>query len=456
MPEAQSVAEAIAALPEEQRRELLSTLKGRDAERLLYDWKFWARPDQLRPDGQWFVWALISGRGAGKTRTGAETVRDWVGDVTAPPIRVLMVAESAADARDVMVEGESGILSISPPWNMPKYAPSKRRLTWPNGSIATIFSGDKPDQLRGPQGHKAWVDELAKFQYPQDCWDNLEMGLRLGDNPQAIVTTTPRPIPVIKDMIADPMTHVTRVSTYANIANLSTRFIQRVVARYEGTRLGRQELHAELLMDVMGAFWTYEMIEQNRIRGEQVPPLRRKVVAIDPAGEDRDERTRARKEEPNETGLVVCGDDFNPARSKKAYVLADASGIMSPETWARRAVMLYKEWGASLIVAEKNQGGQMIKHTIHTIDPMVNVKLIHATDSKEARAEPIAALMEQGRVKHVGQFAKMEDQMCMMTTDGYIGDGSPDRSDAMVWGVSELMLGAFVETDPEVYEVYRR
>jgi phage terminase large subunit-like protein len=451
-----SIAEAWATLPEAERRSLLASLTDTEAARLNYDWSLWQRPDQREPDGQWFVWSLISGRGAGKTRTGAETVKQWVGDKKNPPIRIALVAESAADGRDVMIEGDSGILGVSPPWNMPKYMPSKRRITWPNGSIGIVFSGDKPDQLRGPQFHKAWVDELAKFQYPQECWDNLEMGLRLGDNPQAIVTTTPRPIPIIKDLIADPMNIVTRVSTYANIGNLSSRFINRVVKKYEGTRIGRQELHAELLLDVVGAFWSFQLIEDNRITGADVPALKRIVVAVDPAGEEKNERERARKEEPNETGIVVCGKDYGTGRQAKGYVLADASGIHSPHEWAKRAVMLYKEWGASMIVAEKNQGGQMVKHTIHTVDPNVRVKLVHATDSKEARAEPIAGLMEQGRVKHVGTFAKMEDQMSMMTTDGYIGVGSPDRADAMVWGLSELMLGSFVNTDPEAYEVYRR
>ena len=420
----------------------MSTIPPEEMERVLYDWDIWSRPDQRVPKGDWFCWALISGRGAGKTRTGAETIKKWVGGPNDPPIRIALVAESAPDARDVMIEGDSGILSVSPPWNRPIYQPSKRRLTWPNGSIAITFSGDKPDQLRGPQFHKAWVDEIAKFQYPEDVWDNLELGLRLGQRPQAIVTTTPRPIKLIRDLVADPLTVMTRVSTYANIGNLAPTFIRRVVQKYEGTRLGRQELHAEILSDTPGALWTYDMIEANRVR--VIPEMKRVVIGIDPAASSEDDS--------DETGLVVCGLGVD----KKGYVLRDASGVYTPDQWARLAISLYREWGASRIVAEKNMGGDMVEDVIRTRWPNAPVTLVHASDRKEARAEPVAALYEQWKVKHLGSFAKMEDQMTLTTTDGYQGSGSPDRMDAMVWAMSNLMLGAVISYDEKDYAEYRR
>lgn len=418
---------------------------------IIYDWDIWARPNQklptknpLSPDGRWFTWALVSGRGFGKTRTGAETVRQWVGGPNDPAIRIALVAESAADARDVLVEGESGILSVSPPWNRPLYSPSKRRLVWPNGSLAIHFSGDKPDQLRGPQFHKAWVDELAKFQYPQDVWDNLELGLRLGDNPQAIVSTTPRPIQIIRDILSDPLTVVTRASSYENIANLAPSFIRRIISKYEGTRLGRQELHAEVLEDTPGALWTLALIEANRVHQGNQPEYTRKVVAIDPA--------TTSTEDSDETGIVLAGKGDN----RKGYVLADASGVYTPLGWATKAISLYKEHGCSRIVAEANQGGDMVKTVIHGVDPNVPVKLVHASKARQARAEEISSLMEQGKIKHVGSFARMEDQMVNTTPEGYLGSGSPDRMDAMVWAMKELMYGATASYDADDYEDYRR
>lgn len=378
------------------------------------------------------------------TRTGAETVKTWVGGPDDPPIRVALIAESAADARDIMVSGESGILSISPPWNRPEYSPSKRRLTWPNGSIAIHFSGDKPDQLRGPQFHKAWVDEIAKFQYPQEVWDNLEMGLRLGNEPQAVVTTTPRPIPIIRELMTDPSTVVSRVSTYENLGNLPTSFIRRVLAKYEGTRLGRQELHAELLMDTPGALWNADLIEANRVSPLGLPSFKRSVVGVDVA--------TGSAEHSNETGIVGC----SKGEDSRAYVRFDRSGTHTPNEWAKEAIRLYFEMGASRIVAEKNQGGEMIRTVIHSVNANVPVKLVHASKSKQARAEPVAALMEQSRCLHVGMFAELEDQMIVTTPEGYLGSGSPDRMDAMVWAVTELMFGAVASDNPDDYEDYRR
>ena len=439
-----SLAEQLAVLPTEDRSRVLRGYSQKDIARLIYDWNTWAREDQQLPGGDWFAWALISGRGAGKTRTGAETVKTWVGGPDSPPIRIALVAESAADARDIMVQGESGIISISPPWNRPEYSPSKRRLTWPNGSIAIHFSGDKPDQLRGPQFHKAWVDEIAKFQYPQEVWDNLEMGLRLGDKPQAVVTTTPRPIPIIKELMNDPATVISRVSTYENLGNLPTSFIRRVLAKYEGTRLGRQELHAELLMDTPGALWNADLIEANRTTPRNLPDFKRSVVGVDVA--------TSAEEYSNETGIVGVSKGEN----NKCYVRFDRSGAYSPNDWATKAIKLYFEIGASRLIAEKNQGGEMIKTIIHSVNANIPVKLVHASKSKQARAEPVAALMEQGRIKHVGMFSEMEDQMIVTTPEGYLGTGSPDRMDAMVWAVTELMFGAIASDDPDDYDQYRR
>lgn len=445
----QSLAEQWAALDIEERNKMLAELSDEQAMQILYDWNIWARPNQRLPDKlpdgrDWFVWALISGRGFGKTRTGAETIKAWVGGPKDPPILIALVAESAADARDVMVEGESGILAVSPPWNKPHYQPSKRRLRWPNGSVAIHFSGDKPDQLRGPQFHKAWVDELAKFQYAQEVWDMLELGLRLGDKPQALVSTTPRPIQVIRDLLNDPLTVLTRGSSYENISNLAPAYIGRVISKYEGTRLGRQELHAEVLNDMPGSLWTLSLIEENRIKSGHAPTqMDRTVVAIDPA--------TSSTEESDETGIIVGAKE-----GKTGYVVRDESGIYTPNGWATMAIRLYKEHGASRIVAEKNQGGDMVKTVIHNIDPNVPVKLVHASKSRQARAEPISQLMEQGRIKHIGQFARLEDQMVITTPEGYLGSGSPDRMDAMVWCMTDLMLGSLTSPDPNAYEDYRR
>lgn len=441
-----SAAEQWAELSPEERSVVLSALTPVDAQRLLYDWKFWARPDQVLPPEDFFAWLLLSGRGAGKTRTGAETVKEWAGGPKDPPVRIALVAETVPDAREVMVEGESGILSISPPWNMPKYQPSRRKLTWPNGSVATTFSGDEPDQLRGPQFHKAWVDELAKFQYPQDVWDNLELSLRLGEKPQVVVTTTPRPIQIIKDLLSDPLTIATRVSTYANLAFLAPSFIRRVVQKYEGTRLGRQELYAEVLSDTPGALWTYETIERNRIGPMDAPAMDRIVISIDPPISSEDDA--------NECGLIVGGSHGRDIQ-KKGYVIFDGSGIMSPDQWAKKAIMLYDEFGADRIVAEKNQGGEMVKDVLLSRRSNLPVKLVHASRAKVARAEPVAAMYEQNRIKHIGSFARLEDQMTVTTTEGYQGPGSPDRMDALVWLMYELMVGATTSLDPADYANYR-
>lgn len=366
---------------------------------------------------------LLYGRGGGKTRSGAELINKWAREGYSP---IALVGETKADVRDTMIEvGESAILNVSPPWFMPEYEPSKRRLTWPNGVLGIIYSGDEPGQLRGPQHKKAWVDELAKFKYPKEAWDNLMFGLRIGDNPQAVVTTTPKPIKVIKDLIADNKTALTRGHTLENRDNLAPPFLKYILRKYEGTRLGRQELAAEMLDDNPDALWARENIEELRVT--HYPDLSRVVVAIDPQGTDSPESA--------ETGIIVAG--IAPiAGILHGYILDDITIKSSPSTWATAAVTGYYKFLADKIVGEVNNGGDMVEHTVRTVDPKVPFKKVHASRGKYTRAEPVSALYEQGRVHHVGFFADLEDQLCEWVP----GDTSPDRLDALVWALTELML----------------
>lgn len=410
-------------MPKATQAKLLSKLTPDEAALLLEDWGFIARPNQLTPSGEWYVWLILAGRGWGKTRTGAEWV---IAQAIAGRNWGAIVGRTAADARDVMVEGESGILNKSPSWFMPKYEPSKRRLTWPNGVTATTFSADIPDQLRGPQHSWAWADEMAAWRY-MDAWDNLQMGLRLGDNPQVVVTTTPRPIPRLKELISRPDTHLTRGSTYEN-KNLSAKARRIFAELYEGTRLGRQELYAELLSDVLGALWTHETIEKNTIKDKPyiAEGYERIIVAIDPA-------VSANENSSNETGIIVAGK-----KDSKFYVIDDLSGIYQPSEWAKIANDAYEHWQCDAVVIEVNQGGDMAKHTLKTVNNRMKIKAVRATRGKYTRAEPIAALYEQGKVKHHGTFAKLEDQLCTWVQ----GSASPDRLDALVWAITDLALGA--------------
>lgn len=406
---------------------MLRSLSRRETLALLYDWPSWARPSQLAPAGDWTTWLILAGRGFGKTRSGAEWIRAVAEGKRAG--RIALVAEDAGDARDVMVEGESGILAVSAPWCRPRFEPSKRRLTWPTGATATLFSADDPEALRGPQFDAAWADELAKWRYAREAWDNLQFGLRLGKRPRQVVTTTPRPIPLLREILARPDTVLTKGTTYDNRANLAPAFFAEVIRRYEGSRIGRQELMAELLEDVPGALWQRAQIDRLRVR--TAPELERVVVAVDPpvsstAGAD-------------ECGIVVAGR----AKDGHGYVLADASSQgETPAGWAARAVRAYYAHEADRIVVEVNQGGDMVKAVITQVDPTVPVRAIHATRGKYLRAEPVAALYEQGRVHHVGSLPKLEDQQCALTPDfdrskaGY----SPDRLDALVWALTDLMI----------------
>jgi phage terminase large subunit-like protein len=430
----------IASLPNRPWERALGNLSDDDSKTLAWDWFFrGARKSQKPPPGDWRIWLLLAGRGFGKTRTGAEFVRARIADGTAR--RVALVAPTAADARAVMVEGESGLLSIGPPEQRPEYEPSKHLLTWPDGAIATTYSADEPDRLRGPQHDFAWCDELAAWRYPQ-AWDMLMFGLRLGADPRAIVTTTPRPTKLIRDLVADPKIAVTRGRTIENYENLAPAFLAQIVRRYEGTRLGRQELDGEILEDVPGALWSRGIVEAARVAG--VPELARIVVAIDPAA--------GSGEHSDETGIVVAGR----TRSGHGYVLADISGHYTPTEWARAAVAAYRTHAADRIVAEVNNGGEMVEATLRVVDPAVPFTAVHAARGKVARAEPVAALYEQGRVHHLGAFSALEDQMCGFVHDfdraaaGY----SPDRVDALVWALTELLVSPMAGAG--IFETYRR
>ena len=385
-----------------------------------------ARPSQRPPDGDWRIWLLLAGRGFGKTRTGAEWVRGLVDTRRAG--RIALVAPTAADARDVMVEGESGLLAVSPPWNRPIYEPSKRRLTWPGGAIATTYSADEPERLRGPQHDAAWADELAVWRYPQ-AWDMLLLGLRLGADPRAVVTTTPRPGRLIAELLGDPSVTVTRGTTFENMDNLAPAFIRQIIARYRGTRLERQEIYAEVLSDLPGALWTQAGLETMRVK--QVAELARVVVGIDPAV--------SAGAGANETGIVVAGRGCDG----HAYVLDDLSMHGTPFAWAQKAVAAYHKWRAVRIVAEVNQGGEMIESLLRTVDPVIAYRAVRASRGKLARAEPVAALYEQGRCHHVGLFPELEEQMCAFGALSKAGrDAGPglDRVDALVWALTDLML----------------
>lgn len=386
-------------------------------------WRAIARPAQLPPDGSWSFWLYMAGRGTGKTRAGAEWIHE---QVEAGHRRIALVAPTAADARDVMVEGETGILNTGRV--RPVYEPSKRRVTWPNGAIATLYSADEPERLRGPQHDAAWCDELGSWRY-EAAWSNLLFGLRLGDDPRALITTTPRPTPLMRSIIDDPACVMTHESTYANIANLAPTFRAQVIRRYEGTRLGRQELEGELLTDTPGALWTLDTFDEGRV--SEHPDLVRIVVAIDPSG--------GRDPENDEQGIIVAG----LGADGHGYVIDDRTCRLSPDGWGREAVQAYLDHEADGIVAETNYGGDMVIATVKAAASAMDAgpvptKKIVASRGKRIRAEPVAALYEQGRVHHVGTFAKLEDQMAEWTPNSRT---SPDRMDALVWAITELMGG---------------
>ncbi len=398
--------------------------------------EFWALPHQLPPEGAWKTWVIMGGRGAGKTRAGSEWVRAEVeGAGPRDPgrsKRVALVGETVDQVREVMIFGDSGILACSPPDRRPEWEAGRKRLLWPNGAVAQVFSAHDPASLRGPQFDAAWVDELAKWPKAQEAWDMLQFALRLGENPRQVVTTTPQNIPALKAILKNPSTVVTHAPTDANRAHLAASFLEEVQARYAGTRQGVQELEGRLIEDVEGALWTGEMLEAARLK----PAIRpqRIVVAVDPpvtghAGSD-------------ECGIVVVGAiTEGPPQLWRAVVLEDASVRgASPEAWARAAIAAMQRHRADRLVAEVNQGGDLVKSVIRGIDPVVPIRTVNATRSKQARAEPVAALYEQGRIGHERGLAALEEQMGLMSAQGYRGKGSPDRVDALVWALTDLIV----------------
>jgi phage terminase large subunit-like protein len=402
---------------------------------LLAAWDLWARNDQLPPEldeaAPWRTWVIMGGRGAGKTRAGAEWVRHHgLGLDQAkpgPPRRIALVAETLGDARRVMVEGVSGILSVHADHERPLYEPSKNQITWANRTIAQLFSGEDPDALRGPQFEFAWCDEIAKWRRADEAWDMLQFGLRLGHNPRAVVTTTPRPRPLLKRLLADPATVTTHARTIDNRANLARSFITEMQRRYTGTALGRQELDGELITEAAGALWRRDWIDTARI--DEPPELTRIVVAVDPPV--------TANENSDACGIVVAGIGID----RRAYVIADRTiQGRSPDIWARAAVSAYREFNADRIVAEVNQGGDMVPLTLRSVDPNVAVTQVRATRGKWIRAEPVAALYAEGRVVHVGQYPELETQMLTFGTTIRGQARSPDRLDALVWALTSLML----------------
>jgi len=398
--------------------------------------EFWALDHQIAPNGDWRTWVIMGGRGAGKTRAGSEWVRSEVEGARPLDIgrsrRVALVGETFDQARDVMVFGESGILACSPPDRRPEWQATRRRLVWPNGAVAQVFSAHEPEALRGPQFDAAWVDELAKWKKGQDTWDMLQFGLRLGEMPRQVVTTTPKNVGVLKQILHNPSTVMTKAPTEANRAFLAKSFLEEVRSRYAGTRLGRQELDGVLLEDTEGAMWTAKMFEADRVTA--AGDLSRIIVAVDPpvtghSGSD-------------ECGILVVGANTEgDPKDWRAVVLEDASvTAASPTEWARAALAAMERHGADRLVAEVNQGGDLVETVVRQIDPLVSYRAVRATKGKAARAEPVAALYEQGRVAHMPDLDALEDQMVQMTNRGFEGKGSPDRVDALVWALFDLMI----------------
>lgn len=411
----------LAQLPPAGVERFLAGLDAAQLEALAHDWATWGRAEQRLPPGDWRCWLIVCGRGWGKTRTLAETVRIWAAD---PAARIALVARTAADARDTVVEGPAGVLSVFPERERPVYLPSVRRVIFRSGAIATTYSSEEPDQLRGPSHSHAVADEVAAWERPEEAWSNLQLTLRLGAHPRVVAATTPRPIKLLRDLMAAPSTVVTRGRTLDNASNLAPGVVAEFHARWGGTRLGRQELEGELLLDTPGALWTRDLLDRTRVAA---PPadLARIVIGIDPAV--------SADEDSDLTGIIGAGVD----RAGHLFILADRSIRASPAGWASRAVALYDELRADRIVAESNQGGLMVEATIRTVRASLPVTLVHASRGKVTRAEPVAALWEQGKAHIVGSLPELEDEMCSFAPG--VMTHSPDRVDAAVWAATELV-----------------
>jgi phage terminase large subunit-like protein len=425
--------ELLAELPEDERA---LALAGMDPETLLWDWSVWGRPEQQTPQGEWAVWMYLGGRGAGKTRAAAEWVREEAKYTNTGQRRFALVARTAADVRDVIVEGESGIMNVSPPSERPLYEPSKRRLTWPNGNTATCFTADEPDSLRGPQFTHAWGDEIAAWRQTPDAagmtaFDNLRVGTRLGQNPKIMVTTTPKRVPLLYKLIEESKNTnrvvITRGSTMDNSGNLSGAYLDAITGVYAGTRLAQQELYGEMLDAVEGALWTDELIEKNRENALPFnTPLR--CISVDPS---------VAENPRDECGIVVVASTGERDLYKRqSWVLEDASVLGSPEVWANKVVAMARKWGCP-VIAEVNQGGALVRNAINAIDPTIKVLEVHSKYGKQLRAEPVTLAYEQGRVHHVGYLADLESQMLSWIP----GEGkSPDRVDALVHALTALLI----------------
>ena len=435
-PELRSGAAWLACATPEEVDDFLGGLGQNALLALPWIFEFWALPHQLPPRGAWKTWVIMGGRGAGKTRAGAEWVRAQVeGAGPADPglcRRVALVGETVDQVREVMVMGDSGILACTPPDRRPEWQATRQQLVWPNGAVAQVFSAHDPERMRGPQFDAAWADELGKWKKGGEAWDQLQFTLRLGRNPRCVVTTTPRSVEVLKAILKNPSTVITHAPTAANRAYLAESFLAEVQARYGGTRLGRQELEGMLVEDEEGALWTAAMIERAQAAEPVVPT--RIVVAVDPPVTS--------MKTSDACGIVVVGvDSRGDPKDWRAVVLEDASVQgATPEGWARAALAAMERHGADRMVAEVNQGGDLVERVVRMIDPAVPFRAVHATRSKMLRAEPVAALYEQGRVAHLRGLQALEDEMCQMTATGWKGRGSPDRLDALVWGLTEVMV----------------
>jgi phage terminase large subunit-like protein len=427
--------EQIALLPLDEQRAVLADV---DMESLVWDWSAWARPEQRPPDGtDWAVWLYLAGRGAGKTRSAAEWIREKAKHTNQGQLRFALVARTAADVRDVIVEGESGIINVSPPSEKPHYEPSKRRLTWPNGNTATLFTADEPDGLRGIQANYAWADELAAWRQTPDAagmtsWDNLRVATRLGQHPQIISTTTPKRVPILYSLIEESKktgrVFISKGSTLDNAGNLSEAYLEAITGVYEGTRLAAQELYGEMLDDIEGALWTIEMIEEAR-QGALPPSAPLRVIGVDPS---------VAENPRDECGIVVCASTGDRDLYKRhAWVMEDATVHGSPEVWANKVVEMARRWGAP-VVAEVNQGGALVRNAINAIDPHVKVLEVHSKYGKSLRAEPVVLAYEQARVHHIGYLPDLESQM----TSWIPGEtrNSPDRVDALVHAMTALLI----------------
>ena len=430
----------LSRLTEKERDAFFSSLTPELAEQMLWDWRVWAREDQIPPEvgecvdpdcgcgGDWRTWLYLAGRGSGKTRAAAEWVREKIEFGVYE--NIIIAGATAGDVRDVMVEGPSGIMSVCPPRLGARYLPTKSRIEFANGAKVFCYSADEPDRFRGKQCQAAWVDELASWRRGRDAWDQLMLGLRLPPKPRVIVTTTPRPTKMIRDLVQSRSTHVTKVSTYANVENLADAFIEEIIAQYEGTRLGRQELYADILDDNPGALWNRDLIDELRVPDDAAKPtpddFKRIVVGVDPA-------VSFDAEVGDETGIIVVGVGLDD----EGYVLDDLSGRMRPDEWSRRVIQAYHRWDADRVVAEVNVGGDMVEHTLRVLDDSVAYRGVRAKKAKITRAEPVAALYEKRRVHHFGVFDALEDQMC--TYEAGFPD-SPDRLDALVYALTDLMV----------------